>query len=42
LRVASLPEGVKPVIDREATNRCSGRALRGERGQRMPTESSGT
>jgi hypothetical protein len=37
MRTASLPEGLKPVIGREATLASNARVLRGERGQRAGT-----
>jgi hypothetical protein len=42
LRVASLPDVVKPATGRVATGEGTGRALRGERGRRVSNDLSGT
>jgi hypothetical protein len=42
LKVASLPELLKPVTDQEATGICTGRAFRGERGRRVSKDLTGT
>ena len=42
LKVASLPELLKPVTDQEATGIGTGRAFRGERGRRVSKDLTGT
>ena len=42
LKVASLPELLKPVTGQEATGMCTDRAFRGERGRRVSKDLMGT